>query len=55
MTTSSDEKAVGVGEEAPGLGSPNGGSLKGEDILALQDLDPALNMKMYLVNNVRSP
>jgi hypothetical protein len=27
-------------------------SLKGEDILALQDLDPALNMKMHLVNNV---
>ena len=28
-------------------------SLKGEDVLALQDLDPALNMKMHLVNNVR--
>lgn len=28
------------------------GSLRnGEDILALQDLDPALNMKMHLVNN----
>lgn len=26
--------------------------LKGEDILALQDLDPALNLKMHLVNNV---
>lgn len=26
---------------------------KGEDILAMQDLDPALNAKMYLVNNVR--
>lgn len=26
-----------------------------EDILALQDLDPALNMKMHLVNNVRGP
>lgn len=25
----------------------------GEDILGLQDLDPALNMKMHLVNNVR--
>lgn len=24
----------------------------GEDILALQDLDPVLNMKMHLVNNV---
>ncbi|KAI7776893.1 hypothetical protein LA080_004320 [Diaporthe eres] len=30
----------------------DGGSLRdGEDILALQDLDPALNMKMHLVNN----
>lgn len=26
----------------------------GEDILALQDLDPVLNMKMHLVNNVRT-
>lgn len=25
-----------------------------EDVLALQDLDPALNMKMHLVNNVRT-
>lgn len=25
---------------------------QGEDILALQDLDPALNAKMHLVNNV---
>lgn len=31
----------------------DGSSLKGgEDILGLQDLDPALNMKMHLVNNV---
>lgn len=39
----------------------DGGSLRageGEDILARQDLDPALNLKMHLVNNVspvRSP
>jgi hypothetical protein len=26
----------------------------GEDILALQDVDPALNAKMHLVNNVRA-
>jgi hypothetical protein len=26
---------------------------EGEDILALQDIDPALNAKMHLVNNVR--
>lgn len=24
----------------------------GEDVLALQDVDPVLNMKMHLVNNV---
>lgn len=28
---------------------------KGEDVLALQDLDPALNLKMHLVNNVSRP
>jgi hypothetical protein len=26
---------------------------EGEDILALQDIDPALNAKMHLVNNVK--
>lgn len=26
---------------------------EGQDILALQGVDPALNAKMYLVNNVR--
>lgn len=26
---------------------------EGEDILALQDIDPAMNAKMHLVNNVR--
>lgn len=31
--------------------SDGSSSLKGEDILALQDLDPALNSKMHLVNN----
>ncbi|KHN99247.1 membrane transporter [Metarhizium album ARSEF 1941] len=39
----------------PGLGdvrAADGSSLRGgEDVLALQDLDPALNMKMHLVNN----
>ncbi|KAH6604935.1 hypothetical protein Trco_006642 [Trichoderma cornu-damae] len=34
------------------LRNADGSSLRsGEDILALQDLDPALNMKMHLVNN----
>jgi hypothetical protein len=27
---------------------------QGEDILALQDIDPALNAKMHIVNNVSS-
>ena len=27
-------------------------TFEGEDILDLEDLDPALNMKMHLVNNV---
>lgn len=27
---------------------------KGEDILGQQDIDPALNAKMYIVNNVRN-
>jgi hypothetical protein len=32
----------------------DGYSIKGgEDILALQDIDPALNAKMHLVNNVK--
>jgi len=26
---------------------------EGEDVLALQDVDPALNAKMHIVNNVR--
>lgn len=26
---------------------------KGEDILSMQDVDPALNAKMHIVNNVR--
>lgn len=30
----------------------NVSSLHGIDILSLQDLDPAMNMKMHLVNNV---
>ena len=35
-------------------GTVDGAKIKGEgeDILSLEDLDPALNMKMHLVNNV---
>lgn len=35
------------------LGSPDHVSItSGQDVLAMQDIDPALNMKMHLVNNV---
>lgn len=49
------EKKVGGGEEglAQHASAMDGASLhSGEDILSMQDLDPALNMKMHLVNNV---
>lgn len=47
-----DEKAaVNVDQEAA-LRAADGGSLQGEDVLSLQDLDPALNMKMHMVNDV---
>lgn len=54
-----EEKATG---EDPGFFERNAGidedrasesTGNAEDILALQDLDPALNAKMHLVNNVR--
>jgi hypothetical protein len=48
------EKKIGGGEElAPHDSLAGSGSMhSGEDILSMQDLDPALNMKMHLVNNV---
>jgi len=46
-----DEKAV-LGEPDVSYDHESVGS--GEDILALQDVDPALNAKMHLVNNVRA-
>ena len=55
-----EEKKIGGPDPAGVLGSGDLrdgdlASLKdGKDVLALQDLDPALNMKMHLVNNVRS-
>lgn len=45
------ERDVGVGEDDRASNESLTGSA--EDILALQDLDPALNAKMHLVNNVR--
>lgn len=48
---SKDHEKVALGEHhvADGLHSIG----KGEDILSMQDVDPALNAKMHLVNNVR--
>ncbi|KAK3934771.1 hypothetical protein QBC46DRAFT_70157 [Diplogelasinospora grovesii] len=45
------QKEEKLGGAVPDVRAADGGSLNGEDILALQDLDPALNMKMHLVNN----
>ncbi|KAK5658676.1 hypothetical protein OQA88_2072 [Cercophora sp. LCS_1] len=39
------------GDESPMPRASEESSLNGEDILALQDLDPAMNRKMHLVNN----
>lgn len=56
VDASSIEKKIEAGNNDPMLGelrNADGSSLRsGEDILSLQDLDPALNMKMHLVNNV---
>lgn len=46
------EKDAGTDKKLPEVVS-DGSVHSGEDLLALQDLDPALNAKMHLVNNVR--
>lgn len=46
-----DTEKVALGESDV---APDNYSIRdGSDILALQDVDPALNAKMHLVNNVR--
>lgn len=45
------ERDIGMNEDVRTTQSSSVGDA--EDILALQDLDPALNAKMHLVNNVR--
>jgi len=51
-----DAETAGLGDAPKDLRAADGGSIHhGVDILALQDLDPALNMKMHLVNNVVAP
>ena len=52
----SDKLEQGAVENENGgdLRNADGSSIKsGTDLLELQALDPALNMKMHLVNNVR--
>ncbi len=46
------EKATDGGVETPVAEGDGGAPVEGLDVLSLQDLDPALNMKMHLVNNV---
>lgn len=51
------EKEYGKGTEKTEVGivPPEGVSIReGSDILALQEIDPALNAKMHIVNNVGS-
>lgn len=51
--TDSEKGVVTEDPQVPDeLRNADGSSIKGEDILQLQDLDPALNQKMHLVNNV---
>jgi hypothetical protein len=58
MIPASDDEMNHLKNEKTAIGEPDsvqdGYSVGGgEDILALQDTDPALNAKMFLVNNVR--
>lgn len=54
---SNDKEGGGGGilsdEETGVIADVHGVDDDGEDLLAQQALDPALNMKMHLVNNVR--
>lgn len=44
----------GLVSGADDIRNADGSSIAGSDVLALQDIDPAMNMKMHLVNNVSS-
>jgi hypothetical protein len=64
-TLGDEEKMTSSGQAQGGMlkdGTSNGTDVQtahgteimgGDDVLGLQDLDPALNMKMHLVNDVR--
>lgn len=47
-----DGEKVAVGDRDVSIDEPLA-SGTAEDILSMQDVDPALNAKMHLVNNVR--
>lgn len=52
-----EEKKLGTGDhggvfESGDVRNADGSSMTGSDVLALQDVDPVLNMKMHMVNNV---
>lgn len=47
------DKPLGEKAVAQEQGDEIASSIGKEDILALQEIDPALNAKMHLVNNVR--
>jgi len=46
-----DDEKLALGEQDVSYEASSIG--KGEDLLSMQDVDPALNAKMHLVNNVR--
>lgn len=57
MDPDTEEKKLGTGGqggvlEADDVRNADGSSMTGSDVLALQDVDPVLNMKMHMVNNV---
>lgn len=52
-----EEKKLGTGDhdgvlESNDVRNADGSSVDGSDVLALQDVDPVLNLKMHMVNNV---
>lgn len=59
INMATEEKRIDGGLEDPGLFERDVGNIEEStigdavEVLALQDLDPALNAKMHLVNNVR--
>jgi hypothetical protein len=61
MSTDKDVRLDGAAEEKHiasetlDTRAADGSSLNGSDLLSFEDLDPALNMKMHLLNDVSAP